>query len=187
MAVQPQRGLTHEDLMAYPDDGMRRELIAGELIVTPAPSTAHQDVVSWLMGRLFLYRESWGGRPYTTPTSVYLSEGDVLQPDVLFVTEENLHRVEKTLVRGAPDLVIEVSSPSTRRVELAERRACYERFAVPEYWYVDLDAAQIHVDTLVEGSFSSATYASGETIRSTALHSFRVSVSELMDYALWKN
>src|SRR6266542_3997600 len=120
MATQPKTtGLTYQDLQAFPEDNLRRELIDGELIVTAAPALRHQRVV--------------------------------LRLDVVYVRPENAGKLEKALIRSAPDLVVEVSSPSTRRLDLVRRRELYERFGVPEYWYVDLDADRVEIYLLSEG------------------------------------
>src|SRR6266511_3930677 len=126
----------------------------GELVVTPAPSTRHQDVVLELGIRLGLYAKEHGGKVYVAPTDVFFSETSVVEPDVLFVRPENISRVEEPFVRGAPDVVVEVSSPSTRRLDLVRKRELYERFGVPEYWYVDLDADRVEVYSLSEGRYA---------------------------------
>ncbi len=145
MATQPQTKLTYEDLASFPEDRMRRELIGGELIVTASPVVRHQDAVMTLAGELFNYAKKHGGKVFPAPLDVFFSDIDVVEPDVLFVTQESLDKLETKFVRGAPDLVIEVSSPTTRRLELVRKRDLYERFGVPEYWYVDLDADRIEV------------------------------------------
>src|SRR6266511_4202569 len=145
MATHPQTGLTYEDLRAFPDDNLRRELIDGELIVTAAPATRHQRVVAKLVHRLYAYCEEHGGEVLPAPFDIYFSETNVVEPDVVYVRPENRGRFERRFFRSAPDLVVEVSSPSTRRVELVRKRELYERFAVPEYWFVDLDADRVEV------------------------------------------
>jgi Uma2 family endonuclease len=145
MATQPQTGLTYDDLQAFPDDNLRRELIDGELIVTAAPSTRHQRVVALLVYELMAHCKEHGGQVFPAPTDVYFSDTSVVEPDVLYVAPESLGKVEQRFVRSAPDLVVEVSSPSTRRLELIRKRELYERFEVPEYWFVDLDADRVEV------------------------------------------
>ncbi len=153
MASPVQTGLTYDDLASFPDDNLRRELIDGELIVTPAPRVHHQDVVVWLTIRLGLYAEEHGGRVYCAPLDVHFSERDVVEPDVLYVRGEHRSRLEERFLRGAADLVVEVSSPSTRHLELVRKRGLYERFGVPEYWYVDLDAERVEVYRLSDGRY----------------------------------
>src|SRR6266542_3708826 len=145
MPTQPQTGLTYQDLLAFPEDNLRRELIDGELIVTAAPATRHQRVVARLVQRLLTHCDAHGGEVLPAPTDVYFSESNVVEPDVLYVAPQNLERVENRFIRSAPDLVVEVSSPSTRRLDLIRKRDLYERFGVPEYWYVDLDADRVEI------------------------------------------
>src|SRR5438270_14085916 len=99
MATQPQTGLTYEDLLSFPEDNFRRELIDGELIVTAAPSTRHQDVVLELGSRLLAYAKEHGGKAYVAPTDVFFTDTNVVEPDVLFVSAENIEGVEKKFVR----------------------------------------------------------------------------------------
>lgn len=145
MAMQRATGLTYTDLAEFPDDNLRREIIDGELFVTAAPSYRHQSVVKRLLRFLDRYVEEHGGDVVVSPFDVFLSEVDVVQPDLLVVTTEKLERLEEAFLRGAPDIAIEVSSRSTRRLELIRKRDLYERYGVPEYWYVDLDADRIEV------------------------------------------
>jgi Uma2 family endonuclease len=82
---------------------------------------------------------------------------------------------------SAPDLVVEISSPSTRRLELVRRRELYERFGVPEYWFVDLEAERVEVYVLVEGSYPAPRLIySGEVAQSTQLPGFQMPVAEAL-------
>src|SRR5436190_21645006 len=131
MATQPRTtGLTYQDLQTFPEDNFRRELIDGELIVTAAPSTRHQDAVGELFIQLGLYAKERGGKAYVAPTDVFLTDTNVVEPDVLYVRPENVARIERPFVRGTPDVVVEVASPSTRRLEIVRKRELYERFGV---------------------------------------------------------
>ena len=184
MATAPANGTTglvYEDLRRFPDDNLRRELIDGELIVTPAPTTRHQDVVAFLTTELALYARERGGKVLPAPTDVFFSDRDVVEPDVLFVTHAHLDRVELPFVRGAPDVVVEVASPSTRRLELVRKRELYERYRVGEYWYVDLDAERIEVYRL-EGDRYAAPVILGRERRleSPLLPGFAVDVGEVI-------
>jgi Uma2 family endonuclease len=153
MATQPTSGLTYEDLQAFPEDNFRRELIDGELIVTAAPNTRHQRAVRELVTEFNLYARQHGGEVLPAPYDVYFSDTNVVEPDVLFVTADHVERLEDRYIRTAPDIVVEVSSPSTRRLELSRKKDLYERFAVPEYWYVDLDADRVEVYRLRESRY----------------------------------
>ena len=181
MATQPQTNLTYEDLASFPEDNLRRELIGGELIVTASPVVRHQDAVATLTGRLFIYANEHGGKVFPAPLDVFFSDIDVVEPDVLFVTQSSLAKLERKFVRGAPDLVVEVSSPTTRRLELVRKRDLYERFGVPEYWYVDLDADRIEVYRLEQDRYDVPTILGRtDTVTSPALPGFSIAVDEVL-------
>ena len=95
---------TYDDLQAFPEDNLRREIIDGELIVTAAPATRHQRVVATLVARLYAYAEAHGGQVLPAPTDVFFSDTNVVEPDVIYIRPEHLERMEKTFIRSAPDL-----------------------------------------------------------------------------------
>src|SRR5436309_10529652 len=181
MATQPQTGLTYEDLQAFPEDNLRRELIDGELIVTAAPARRHQQVVAMLVYELIVYSKRRGGEVLPAPFDVYFSETNVVEPDVLYVRPENLGRFEKNYLRSAPDLVVEVSSPSTRRLELVRKRDLYERFGVPEYWLVDLDADRLEVYHLEGDRYPPPLlFVRGQTVKTPQAPGFGLTVDDLL-------
>lgn len=180
MAVESSRLYTYADLQAFPEDNLRREIIDGELFVTAAPRIRHQSAVATLTGRLWVYAREHGGRVFPAPTDVFFSDTSVVEPDVLFVGADHLERLEERFVRAAPDLVIEISSPSTRKLELVRKRELYERFGVPEYWYVDLDVDLIQVYRLDEGYGVARILGRGDTIEAASLPGFSVAVDEVL-------
>lgn len=181
MATETRTQLTYDDLQAFPEDNLRRELIDGELIVTAAPGGSHQDVALRLGAALLKHAEHHGGHAYMAPRDVYLDDANVVEPDVLFLREEHLDRIEERVVRGAPDIVVEVSSPSTRRLELVRKRGLYARFGVPEYWYVDLQAEEVYIDRLVKGSYTkSRTLSRGEVLESPEIPGFAIEIDYLL-------
>jgi Uma2 family endonuclease len=181
MATQPQTGLTYEGLQAFPDDDLRRELIDGELIVTAAPVPRHQLVAMTLSGELYAYTKLHGGQVLQAPLDVYFSETNVVEPDVLFVRAENLGRFEDRFLRGAPDLVVEVSSPSTRHTDLVRKLELYQRFGVPEYWFVDLDADRVEVYRLAGDRFEPPVLVGrGEVLETPQAPGFSLAVDDLL-------
>lgn len=181
MATQPQTGLTYDDLAGFPEDNLRRELIDGELVVTAAPSLGHQRVVARLTTRLLLYAEEQGGQVFPAPTDVFFSDTNVVEPDVVFVGPESLSKLEKKFIRSAPDIVIEVSSPTTRRLELVRKLELYERFEVPEYWYVDLDADRLEIYRLGEGGYGQPVFLMrGDSLGSPQLPGFTIDIEYLL-------
>jgi Uma2 family endonuclease len=130
--------LRYSDLVALPEDGKRHELIDGEHYVSASPTLRHQDVLMNLgmAIRAFVGRRRLG-KVYFVPVDVLLSEHDVVVPDLLYVRRERQSILEERFVRGAPDLAVEVLSPSTRRIDLHVKRLAYRKFGFGEYWIVD--------------------------------------------------
>ncbi len=181
MATPQSSTLTYADLEKFPEDNFRRELIDGELIVTAAPIIRHQRAVGALFVALTLYAREHGGEALVAPTDVYFSDINVVEPDVLFVGPEHFDRIEKKFIRAAPDVVVEVSSPSTRRLEIVRKLELYERFSVPEYWYVDLDADRIELYVLESGSYGSPKFLSrGEMLTSAQVPGLGIAVDEVL-------
>ena len=181
MATQPQQLYTYDDLASFPDDNFRREIIDGELIVTPAPATRHQRVVLELGAALLAHTKEHGGAVYIAPTDVFFSETNVVEPDVLYLSPATVDRAERKLIRGAPDVVVEVSSPSTRRLELVRKRELYEHFGVGEYWYVDLDADRVEVYRRRDEGFATPGFLGrGDALTSPLIADFTLDVNELI-------
>ena len=138
--------LTYEDYALIPQDGRRHEIIDGEEVMSPAPITKHQRVVLELALLLKQHvREHGLGEVFVAPFDVQLSDYDVVQPDVLFIADDRLRIVDEVNCKGAPDLVCEVLSESTRRTDLVRKRALYARFGVAEYWVLDPVIDQVQV------------------------------------------
>ncbi|MGE3844019.1 MAG: Uma2 family endonuclease [Vicinamibacterales bacterium] len=140
--------LTYEDFLLFPNDGKRHEVIDGEHHVTPSPSTKHQEVSGNLFWLLRSYLEAHPcGRIFSAPFDVVFSEFDVVEPDLLYMSHARAEQVLTAAnVRGAPELVIEIGSPSTRRRDETTKRRLYERCGVSEYWVVDpeLDVVRVY-------------------------------------------
>ena len=140
--------LTYDDFVLFPDDGLRHELIDGEHHVTPSPNNKHQRVV----GNLYFLIRSWleqhrVGEIFLAPFDVVLTRHDVVEPDLLYLSHGRAHEaLTAANVQGAPDLVIEIGSPSTRKRDETTKRHLYEREGVSEYWVVDpeLDVLRVY-------------------------------------------
>ena len=147
MRTNPGVKLTYDDFLLFPDDGKRHELIDGEHYVTPSPNRKHQAIVWNLAGLIAPYLDSHPiGRAFVAPFDVIFSEFDVVEPDLLFISKARLDDILTTThVRGAPDLVVEIGSPSTRKRDETIKRKLYERRGVEEYWVIDPDLDTIAV------------------------------------------
>jgi Uma2 family endonuclease len=135
--------LTYDGLQLAPDDGLRRELLGGELYVSPAPSPLHQDIVGEVFVVLRDYAVLRGGKAYVSPIDVVFSQIDAVQPDVVYFAPDRLSLVGAKNVQGAPSLVVEVLSPSSSDVDPGRKLQTYARYGVPEYWIVDPKARTI--------------------------------------------
>lgn len=133
------RKLTYEDYARIPDDGQRHEIIDGEHYVSPAPSISHQRMVArifrWLDG--FVLRHGLGEVLFS-PADVVLSWSDIVQPDLLFVSKERAGIVTEKNIQGAPDLVVEILSDGTRRLDETHKLDLYAHYGVSEYWMFDM-------------------------------------------------
>ncbi|HET8655569.1 MAG TPA: Uma2 family endonuclease [Longimicrobiaceae bacterium] len=168
------------------DDDERYEIIDSELLVTPSPGTRHQIVAAEL-GHHFLdhVRTCGLGLVLFAPTDVVLSEENVVQPDVLFIRSERVAElVRERAIHGAPDLVVEILSPSSLVRDRHRKRALYERAGVPEYWIVDPGNRAIEVFSRGDGGYElhSSAQASG-SVTSRVLEGFSVAVEDVMPAA----
>ncbi len=130
--------LTYDDLCLLPDDGKRREIIDGELIVTPAPQTPHQRAVTRLAIHLGEFVEDHRqGEIFVAPFDVVFSQFDVVEPDLIYISNTRAAILTIKNVQGAPDLVVEVLSESTARIDRSVKLKLYGKFGVQEYWVID--------------------------------------------------
>jgi len=157
--------LTYDDYVHFPEDGKRHELIDGEHFVTPTPNRKHQAVSSNLHGLIWSYLQQHPiGRVFTAPFDVILSQFDVVEPDLLYLSRKRLAEIETSpWVRGAPSLVVEIGSPSTRKRDATAKRRLYERFGVEEYWIVDPELDAIDVYRHTGERFERTTQLTAET------------------------
>src|SRR3954447_13011061 len=157
MTIATSLKITYDDLLRTPEDNRLREIIDGELIVSPSPSFEHQNIVGALYRVIsdFLDRNPIG-RVAFAPLDTVLASDQVPQPDLVYVRHERLAIVER-VVSGAPDLVVEVLSEYSRRRDEVRKRELYEQFGVPEYWIVDPEADHVTVYRLANGVYDSGT------------------------------
>ncbi len=182
-ALSSTRKLTYDDFLLFPDDGQRHELIEGEHYVTPSPSTRHQILSLRLTeGLLFYQRAHPGGQLFYTPLDCYMTIFDIVEPDLLFVAQDQLDIITKKHVRGAPALVVEILSPSTRAVDRQNKLVLYDREGVREYWPVDPEADVLTVFRRADnGGFPRIADLSahrGDTLTTPLLPGFSLPLSD---------
>jgi Uma2 family endonuclease len=187
MAVRDtvRRKLTYEDYVLFPEDGKRHEILDGEHYVMPAPSLDHQGFSLNLSSRMGPFvREHRLGLLRYAPTDVLLSEHDIAQPDLLFVSNERAHILTKANIQGAPDLVVEILSDSTRQRDETLKRDLYERFGVLEYWLVDPQRRMVKVFRRSGARFLAPREflaTAGDVLTTPLLPGFEIPVREIFE------
>lgn len=162
--IQKTTGLTYEDYCQLPDDRNRYEIIDGVLHVSPAPSEKHQRAVTGLIVQVGPHVISGRlGRIYVAPLDIVLATNSVVQPDLVYISRERLAILTEANVQGAPDLAVEVLSPSTRSYDLRQKRDAYARFGVRYYWLVDPIAQTIEAYELLGDTYELVASGAGAT------------------------
>ena len=190
-SAQPaRRAWTYSDLVALPEDQLRHELIDGEHIVSPSPYTGHQTISLNLVRLLLPYLDQHRpGELLYAPFDVKLSPFTVLVPDLVYFTTERFARVvNEKHATAAPDLVVEILSPGTRRRDKGRKRAVYDREGVREYWIVDPEARSITVLRRPRANagltdVTVLTLAKGETIESPLFPGLQIPLREVFRVA----
>jgi len=153
-AGNPKVKLGYAEYVLYPDDGYRHEIIEGDHYMNPAPSTYHQTVSKRLQYQLYTKIELAGrGQVFNAPVDVQLSEHDIVQPDLVVVLNNASARVTPVKIKGPPDLLIEILSPSTAGNDRELKRKVYEKSGVTEYWIVDPTDNTLTQLALTDGTY----------------------------------
>ena len=171
---------TYDDYRNAPED-KRYELHDGDLILVPSPKEQHQDVVGNLFISIALFvRERMLGRVYIAPFDIVCSDNDVVQPDVIFVSNDRLDIITPDNIQGAPDFVVEVLSPSTAHRDRTFKRALYARQGINEFWLVDADARSIEILILGSDGYEAiATYYPGDVLASPTQADFTLNIDDV--------
>jgi Uma2 family endonuclease len=151
---QLQRPFTVDDFAELPADELRFEVLSGELFEAPTPPVIHQRALGQLLIRIHEHLEHYRlGEAFGMRFDVHLSPYDILKPDISVVLSRNAERIKDFGVVGAPDLVIEILSPSSAHIDRVRKVAVYATFEVPEYWIVDPETETILAQTLSGGRY----------------------------------
>lgn len=170
-----------DDIWDTPEDGNRYEVIDGALSMTPPPLWAHQ----YGLGNLYLrvgnhvYRQGLG-KIVVAPVGVVLDEENGLQPDIVFISSERLHIIAERGIEGAPDLVVEVLSPSTRARDRGIKMRRYAAGGVPHYWILDPSSRSLEPYRLGEHGYElTGTYGPGDTFRPDLFPGLEIPIDDI--------
>ncbi|MBS3909368.1 MAG: Uma2 family endonuclease [Actinobacteria bacterium] len=170
---------TYEDYLRLPED-KRYELIRGELVMVPAPKTKHQRISLRLLRLLSDYVEkNNAGEIFPAPTDVYFDDENVVQPDILFISKERQEIITEDNIKGAPDLVVEIVSPSSAYYDLVKKKKIYARFGVKEYWAVDPEEKTVEVYLSADVFKVAQSLSEGDSLSSAMFPGLSVDLIEL--------
>ena len=142
----PRSPILYEEYRLLPEDGRRYELIEGDLLVSPAPSSRHQTVSRRLQFELMKALEETGlAQVFNAPIDVVLAPTTCVQPDLVVVSAANAGIITDRAIEGVPDVLVEILSPGSRDRDQHVKRELYERFRIREYWIVDPESGLVVV------------------------------------------
>jgi Uma2 family endonuclease len=174
--------LTYEDYLTFPDqDRIRKEIIDGELVMSPSPTLKHQAIIGNLFVLLHNFiKKNKLGKIFFAPCDVILSDINIVQPDIIFISKENFEVLTDLNVRGEPDLIIEILSPSTAKMDRIFKKSLYERFGVKEYWIIDPSEEIIEIWLLKNEQYQlSSTFHKNQILISQMFTGLEINLSEI--------
>lgn len=175
--------LTYDDYLRLPNDGKRYEILEGEIFVSPSPVTKHQIISANLLAILHQHvRRHKLGVVLSAPTDVVLSYTNVVQPDLLFVSNARKNIITEKNIQGAPDLIVEILSETSAEQDRTAKKQIYARHGVKEYWLIDPDRETVEVYKLEPKRrvFQHiATYQRDEILQSSLFPQWEITLAEL--------
>ncbi len=176
------RRATLEEFWALPESMLPAEYVNGEIVMAPSPSVAHQWVARSIFRALdkFIAAEA-ADRLFFSPLDVVLPSGDVVQPDIFFLAEEDTERArEKNRARCVPLFAVEILSPGSATLDTLTKRALYEKNGVREYWIVNTSAKSIAQLVLRKKHYALTELGESDVIKGSVLAGFESNVGELL-------
>lgn len=160
MPLPKSESYTTDYIYSLPE-GERAELIDGQIYYMAPPSRRHQYILLELAGNILEYIKSRGGscKPFIAPFAVFLNKDDknYVEPDISIICDPN--KLNDKGYTGAPDWIIEIVSPSSRRMDYSVKLFKYRSAGVQEYWIVDPDRNRITVHDLANEDVNEYTFS----------------------------
>ncbi len=171
---------TYADYLKTPEGG-KYQLIDGEIIEMPSSKTIHQKILLFIGSTfLFFIRSKNLGEVFVAPMDVYLSDTETYQPDVFIILNQNTSIIEENRIKGAPDLVVEILSPSTAYYDLRHKKNTYEASGVKEYWILDPIEKSLEIYSLVQNKFIlQAEYKKADVAKSLLIAGLEINLAEV--------
>ena len=167
------------------EEGSPFQLINYDLIMSPSPTPVHQAISLRITNALFNFLESKGNKGFlvSAPMDVKFDEGNVLQPDVLYISEQRKAELVKDIIEGAPDLVVEILSPSNAYYDLRQKKDIYQKYGVKEYIIVDPIAFNCELYVLKDGVYQLHQKAEKmELLNSVLLSGLTFDLNKIFDF-----
>ncbi len=143
-------------------EGTLCQVINNTLVMSPAPSDNHQKLLVKLISKIYLFvEENDLGEVRVSPYDVYFDRENIFQPDIVFITKENTHLIKERGLFGAPDLVIEILSPSNEGYDKKDKKQVYEKYGIKEYWIIEPYEKTVTGFTLIKNKFVQTSLAVG--------------------------
>ncbi len=144
-------------------EGTLCQLINDKLVMSPAPITIHQVISGAIYVEIVLHlRKKRMGEVFAAPYDVHLSKQNIVQPDILFIRNENKNKILAKGVFGAPDLIIELLSTSSISIDFEDKKFLYEKYGVQEYFVIEPDSKSVTSFYLVDGEYEEQENSNGK-------------------------
>jgi Uma2 family endonuclease len=145
---------TAMELFELLPEGVNCQVINNQIIVSPAPLFHHQEIVNDIALPIYAFiKKHKLGKSVQSPIDVFLDKENAFQPDIIFISNNNLHIIKDGKVKGAPDMVVEVLSKGTEEQDRVKKKAVYEKAGVKEYFIVDPETKLVNVFYLQKGKY----------------------------------
>jgi len=176
--INAEKTFTYEDYLKL-EDNQDYEVIGGKLILVPKPMPYHQEIVGRLITELNIYlRKNSLGKIYSDVDVVFSSQ--VVSPDLVFISKDRLSIVTETNIQGAPDLAVEVLSPSTQKYDRKQKSQLYHANGIKEYWIIDPALQLVEVFISGENEWNrSGVYDEGDILTSPLLPGLRIELKNV--------
>ena len=181
-SITDRKKITYADYLKI-DDNNRYEIFNGELLMVPAPSTDHQ-AISRNIGSLIwsFVKQKVIGKVFNAPVDVVFDDDEVFQPDIVFIKSENQHIIRKSAIKGIPDLIVEIVSPSSAFYDMVEKKEVYGKYGVKEYWLVFPDEKVIEIFTLEKGGYREFCKSKKKgTVKSNVLEGLEIDSKDVFE------